>query len=131
MEKHETNGPRVLIVDDHHDGAETLGLFLEMLECDVRVTYSGEEALALSPAFRPHLVILDVQMPGIGGLETARRMRAQEWALRSVIASHSASADPATARLSKQAGCQYHLCKPAALEAFEKLVAATELCRRR
>ena len=114
---------RVLVVDDHHDGAEALGAFLKLLGCDVRLVYSGEAALDVAPEFQPALVILDLQMPGIDGFETARRLRRQAWAHRSIFASHSASSDPAIADLSRKAGCDHHVPKPSSGEAFEKLLA--------
>jgi CheY-like chemotaxis protein len=114
----------VLVVDDHHDGAQTLGEFLEVLGCDVRLAHSGAEALVLAPSFQPQLVILDIEMPGLSGLETARRLRSQSWSEASIFASHSGSTEPAIADLSKRAGCQHHIPKPAAAEAFAKLLEA-------
>lgn len=119
---------RVLVVDDHHDGAEALGTFLEVLGCDVRIAHSGPEALEMAPAFQPQLVILDISMPGMDGYETARRLRAQEWSRNSFFASHSASADPAIADLSKQAGCDHHIAKPAQHAVFNNIL---EIVRQR
>ena len=114
---------KVLVVDDSHDGAESLGAFLSLLGCDVRLVHSGEAALEAAPAFQPALIILDIQMHGMNGFETARRLRAQPWAHRSVFATHSASSDPAIADLSREAGCQHHIPKPATGEIFEKILA--------
>lgn len=116
--------PRVLVVDDHHDGAQTLGELLGVLGCDVRLAHSGLEALGMAPSFRPQLVILDIEMPGLTGLETARRLRTQQWAHGAMFATHSGSTEPAIADLSKKAGCQHHIPKPAAVEAFQKLLEA-------
>lgn len=122
--------PKVLVVDDHHDGAEALGDFLEVLGCEVRLVHSGPDALQVAPSFQPQLVILDIEMPGMDGYETARRLRLQEWAAKSVFASHSGGADPAIADLSKRAGCDHHISKPAASGAFEKiLMTVRERCR--
>lgn len=82
---------RTPLRDDHHDAAEALGKLLEALGCDVRLAYSGAEALQVAPAFRPRLVILDIEMPGLSGVQTARLMRKQPWARQSVFASHSGS----------------------------------------
>jgi len=113
---------RILIVDDHHDGAESLGVLLETVGCDVRVRYSGEAALALAPAFRPSLIILDIEMPGMSGLETAKRLREQSWFQHAVLASHSARSDRRTRELSRSAGCARHITKPAELDAFRELI---------
>jgi len=70
-------GPvKILIVDDQRLFAESLagiltGLGEGILE-EVRIAGTGEEALQLVPRYRPDLVLLDIFMPGMGGLETLR-----------------------------------------------------------
>jgi CheY-like chemotaxis protein len=112
----------VLVVDDHHDGAETLGEFLEVLGCEVHIAHSGVEALDVAPTLQPELVILDIEMPGLSGFETARGLRAQSWAKHSVFATHSGSTQPAIADLSREAGCQHHIPKPATVDTFRRLI---------
>ena len=68
-------GRRILVVDDNADGADSLGVLLEMLGADVRVVYSGHAALATLDTFRPSVVLLDIGMPELDGYEVARRMR--------------------------------------------------------
>ena len=114
--------PRVLVVDDHHDGAEALGQVLCTLGCEVRLAHSGKEALEVAPVFQPRLVILDIQMPGMDGLETAKLMRSQPWAKRATLATHSGSSDPKITDLSQQAGCDHHIPKPAAAGVFEAIL---------
>ena len=68
---------RVLIADDHHLFREGLTRILND-EADIEVVASlrsGEEALAAMGSYRPDVVVLDVNMPGIGGIETARQLR--------------------------------------------------------
>jgi CheY-like chemotaxis protein len=112
----------VLVVDDHHDGAETLGEFLQVLGCEVHIAHTGMEALDVAPTLHPELVILDIEMPGLSGFETARRLRLQPWAKHSVFATHSGSTEPAIADLSKQAGCEHHIPKPATVDTFRELI---------
>jgi two-component system sensor histidine kinase/response regulator len=69
---------RILVVDDH---ATTLSLIQSDLEAggfEVRTAASGQEALALFPVCGPDMVILDVRMPGMDGLEVCRRLRETE-----------------------------------------------------
>ena len=69
--------PRVLVVDDNVailSSLRTLLIVSAPGDLEVRTVESGEQALELVP-WRPDLVILDWQMPGLGGLETARRLR--------------------------------------------------------
>jgi two-component system, NarL family, response regulator NreC len=64
----------VLIADDHRLFREALRVVLER-ECDVvGEAASGEEAIALAARTRPNIVLLDVGMPGVGGLNAAHRL---------------------------------------------------------
>jgi two-component system CheB/CheR fusion protein len=67
---------RALVVDDSPDAADMLVNLLQLAHQDVRCANNGEIALQLAREFRPHLVLLDIGMPGLDGREVARRMRA-------------------------------------------------------
>ena len=67
--------PRVLVVDDDHEVADSLGMLLEAVGAEVRVAYSGAEGLKTLMAFEPGLVLIDICMPEMDGYETARRFR--------------------------------------------------------
>jgi CheY-like chemotaxis protein len=67
---------KVLIVDDDRDTADSLGALVRVvLDYDVCVVYSGESAIATAGDYRPDVVILDVNMPGLDGLQTARMLK--------------------------------------------------------
>jgi two-component system nitrogen regulation response regulator NtrX len=66
---------RVLVVDDEKGIREALTQLLEYEEIEVQSCTSGAEALRVYPEFRPHLVLLDVKMQGMDGLETLRHLR--------------------------------------------------------
>ncbi|MDQ0326523.1 CheY-like chemotaxis protein [Rhodopseudomonas julia] len=68
---------RVLYVDDEPDIREVAALSLELDDTfTVRTCSSGTEALAEAPKFEPHLILLDVMMPGMDGPETLRQLKA-------------------------------------------------------
>ena len=67
---------RVLIVDDNHAMVEALSIVVGSKGHDTLVAYSGEEALDLIRAEMPDVVLLDLKMPGIDGIETLGRLRA-------------------------------------------------------
>jgi len=67
--------------------------------------------------------VLDLQMPDMDGIETARRLRAQSWSWHCVFASHSASANPEIGDISHRAGFQHHVRKPSPPGTFEALLA--------
>ena len=66
---------RVLVVDDEKGIREALQQLLEYEKIEVQACASGGEALQRYPEFRPHLVLLDVKMQGMDGLETLRKLR--------------------------------------------------------
>jgi two-component system, OmpR family, response regulator len=68
-------GERLLVVDDEVDIAALLSTGLRFLGFDVRTAHSGAEALTAAAEFRPHLLLLDVQLPDINGFELCRQLR--------------------------------------------------------
>jgi len=70
------HGARILVVDDDAMARRSLRAMLERGHYQVETAAGGEEALALLPTYRPDLVLLDILMPGVTGLETCRRIRA-------------------------------------------------------
>jgi two-component system CheB/CheR fusion protein len=67
---------RVVVVDDDPDTCESLKVLLEMDGYNVRTALSAEQAIALVAEHEPLCVLLDLGLPGLDGLEFARRMRA-------------------------------------------------------
>jgi CheY-like chemotaxis protein len=66
--------PRVLVVDDESIIADTLVLILNKSGYEATAAYSGEQALELAPMIEPDVLISDVAMKGIDGIETAIRI---------------------------------------------------------
>lgn len=66
---------RVLVVDDEKGVREALKQLLEYEQIEVRTASTGPEALDLYPEFHPHLVLLDVKMSGMDGLEALAKIR--------------------------------------------------------
>src|SRR5499426_3673647 len=71
----QTSGARVLIVDDDPASRRLLEVRLRPLECDVATAGNGEQALAAIRKDVPDLVLLDLEMPKMGGIEVLRELR--------------------------------------------------------
>ncbi len=69
------NDVRVLVVDDLDDVTESLALMLTLNGYVARTANDGASALQVAGEFLPHCILLDVNMPGIDGLELTRRLR--------------------------------------------------------
>jgi DNA-binding response OmpR family regulator len=67
---------RILVVDDHEDNVEVLRARLEARGYDVQGAMSGQEALDTVKGWCPDLILLDVMMPDMDGLEVVRRLKA-------------------------------------------------------
>ncbi len=72
----ETNGkPKVLVADDERVIADTLAMILNQSGFEARAVYSGEKALELVPTFQPDMLISDVIMGGLNGIDAAIQVR--------------------------------------------------------
>jgi DNA-binding response OmpR family regulator len=67
--------PRVLVVDDDVTVRDVVRRYLELAGCEVELAGTGEQALHAVAAREPDLVVLDLMLPGIDGLEVCRRLR--------------------------------------------------------
>ena len=68
---------RILVVDDESSITDAVGTALRYEGFDVREEATGRGALAAATAFRPDLIVLDVMLPDLDGLEVTRRLRAE------------------------------------------------------
>ncbi len=68
--------PKVLVVDDEQVIADTLAMILNQSGFDARAAYSGEKALELASTFAPDMLITDVIMADLNGIDAAIRIRA-------------------------------------------------------
>ena len=115
-------GHRVLIVDDNVDAADTAAMLLQSNGCAVRTAYGGEQALKALAAFAPDVVLLDIGMPGMDGLETCRRIRSGPGGSSIYIVAVTGWGQEESRRQTQLAGFDAHLVKPVAPEALLQLL---------
>jgi CheY-like chemotaxis protein len=104
--------PRVLVVDDHHDTADTTRFILEKMGYPAKVAYATQSALQVTRVFVPEIVLLDLVMAGGNGLELARQLRQLAETKQAVLICISGYASAEDRRETRAAGCDYHLLKP-------------------
>jgi CheY-like chemotaxis protein len=70
-----TTSGRILLVDDYPDALETWGLFLRMKGYDVVTAPDGRSAVQTAITERPDVIVMDLDLPGMSGVEAARVLR--------------------------------------------------------
>jgi two-component system, sensor histidine kinase len=116
--------PRVLVVDDNRDAADSLGALLQMLGAEVRIAHDGADALATLSVFHPVAVFLDLGMPGMSGYEVANRIRAREDVGGTMLIALTGWGQEKDRRQTAAAGFNHHLVKPADVGALQAVLAS-------
>jgi signal transduction histidine kinase len=102
---------RVLVVDDNADVAESLAKLLASMQHDVRVASGGHEAVRAYAEFAPEVVLMDINMPDMDGLEAIAKIRESPGGERPLICTLSGHGKTHAAR-AFAAGADGHLVKP-------------------
>ena len=103
---------RVLVVDDNIDAAETLAMMLEILGQTTSQAHDGHAALRVAAEFKPDVVFMDIGLPGLSGLEAARRMRADMGMTDVYLIALSGYGTEDDRKRSLTSGFDSHLVKP-------------------
>ena len=113
---HDTaRGPRperILVVDDNVDAAETLSRLLRLSAHEVRVAHDGLAALAAAREMNPDVVLLDIGLPKLDGLQVARNLRARAEGPRPLLVAISGFGQAEDRARTAAAGFDHHLTKP-------------------
>jgi CheY-like chemotaxis protein len=100
------------VVDDNTDAASSLAMLLKISGNEAHTANEGLEAIEVAEAFRPDVVLLDIGMPNLDGLEVCRRIRAQPWGRDMLMIALTGWGQEEDRRKSKDVGFDHHLVKP-------------------
>jgi CheY-like chemotaxis protein len=114
---------RVLLVDDNRYVAELLAVLLRLDGHDVQIARDGLTALEFVPAYRPEVVLLDIELPGMSGYEVACRLRAREDTKHIFLAAVTGYGLKDDRDQSREAGFDCHLVKPVEPTMLRRLLA--------
>ena len=103
---------RILVVDDNADIASTLATLLLRMGNSVRTAHDGIEGLQVARDFRPHVVVLDIGLPGMNGLDTARALRQEPWGKDVILIAATGWGQTHDIDEARRAGFDRHLVKP-------------------
>ncbi len=115
---------RILLVDDHRDGAQTLAVLLERCGHEVQLAQDAKAALAVIEKFQPTAILIDIGLPGMDGYELARQLRQNTRFTTTPLVAVTGYATEEDRQAARAAGFNHHLSKPIELEAIQKLLAS-------
>jgi CheY-like chemotaxis protein len=106
------DGPLVLVVEDNAVNLELVEAVLDRDGFQVVSAASAEAALERLERLRPDLILLDIQLPGLDGLELTRRLKADRVSASIPVVALSAHARPEDRQAALDAGCVDYISKP-------------------
>jgi two-component system CheB/CheR fusion protein len=114
---------RVLVVDDNEASARTLGWAIEMDGYEVEVCLDGRNAVDRARDFHPHVVLLDLGMPGMNGYEVCQALRGDTSLGQVKIIAQTGWGDAAAKRKTADSGFDLHLVKPVNMTVLSDMLA--------
>jgi two-component system CheB/CheR fusion protein len=114
----------VLVIEDNRDAAEALSTLLELEGHVVDLAYDGRQGLARARESHPDVVICDIGLPEMSGLDVARAMRAEPELAPLTLVALTGYAQPEDVARAKDAGFDKHLAKPLEIDVLRDVIAA-------
>jgi CheY-like chemotaxis protein len=118
-------GDPILIVDDNAVNLRLARMVLAGEGYEVRTAADAEEALRMLETFRPCLILMDMQMPGMDGFDLTRRLKADPGTREIAIVALTAYAMKGDEEKAREAGCDGYVAKPIDTRALPTLIART------
>ena len=105
-------GESILVVDDNLANARLVSFLLERKGYLVRTAVDAHDALTVLEVFQPELILMDIQLPGMDGLELTRILKADPRRRHIAIIALTAYAMKGDEERAKEAGCDGYVSKP-------------------
>ena len=109
-----------LVVDDARVAAATIAQALQLLGYETEVAYGSRPALESLARRIPDVILLDINMPGVDGMEVCRHLRREPRTAKTVIIAMSSETQAETVNLAYKAGADVFLSKPIEIDALER-----------
>jgi CheY-like chemotaxis protein len=113
---------RVLVVDDNADAADSLAMFLKLYGHEVQAVYSGAAALNLVKTYSPQVIILDLSMPVMDGIQVAQRLRLNIDMSKVALIAMTGLGQEGDRQRTRDAGFNYHIVKPPDPQQLQELL---------
>lgn len=117
-------GAPVLVVDDNPLNLKLAQVALNVEGYEVRTATDAAEALAVLGTWRPRLILMDLQLPGMDGLELTRKLKADPATREIRIVAITAFAMKGDEQKALAAGCDGYMSKPIDVRSLSRLVAS-------
>ena len=114
--------PLVLVVDDNEDNLMLLAFLVEQLDCTIITASDGQTALDLAKTYLPALILLDMMLPDLDGMEVLSRLRQNSLTTTIPVIAVTAMARPEDRDRILGAGCNEYVTKPYAIDELEVLL---------
>ncbi|MEH1916380.1 response regulator [Nostoc sp.] len=115
--------PKILLAEDNEANITTLMSYLEAYNFQVMLARNGLEAVQMAKQHQPHLILMDIQMPQMDGLEATRQIRADTKTHSIPIIALTALVMPGDLERCVEAGANHYLAKPIKLKQLLEMIA--------
>jgi len=116
-------GEKILIVDDNATNLKLARVLLQTEGYSVSAAIDAQDALRQIPTFQPRLILMDIQLPGMDGLELTRCLKAELATKNIVILALPAYAMKGDEQKALAAGCDGYIAKPFDIDSLPQVIA--------
>jgi PAS domain S-box-containing protein len=117
----------VMVVDDNRDSADSMAMLLSIMGHQTRAVYDGQTAIELAASFTPHIVLLDLAMPGLDGFQVLSKLRSMPALCNTTIIAMTGFGGEDAYKKSLDAGFDYHITKPVNQNVLAQIITTVEL----